>query len=385
MSNTFDYRSQYPFLDTRQLIHMAWADELGGVLSANIINFPPPGHNPWDRSGSVLILSWEDPGYGEHMGFIVYLRSPHDNTQAATNAARDHVAAAKLRAVEKVNGGVYVPLAASMCKYSAEPIPMPSWIWEKLRCPVIGSPIPLYLASRRLEIPIGHVEFMKYDDGACYKHYPDHHELRHGEPEEQLIYAPAMALLMRFIDTNAIANRQNTFLNDDGTKLLENGKTVRRYYKGAPTKNVAVKLGYPKAGELIVGEGFEGDGDDDEAPKSKKGKDKSASKLVIGSPDTKRPIDTNEAVHLGPKEMYQLEGYQRSVWSVGSANNIAMLPVIEGVNRLILLGENDAKGQSKTACDRCAERWRLYDRKVSIKYPPQGCKDWNDYLVGAVK
>ena len=48
-----------------------------------------------------------------------------------------------------------------------------------------------------------------------------------------------------------------------------------------------------------------GDGsDEDEAPKSKKGKkDKSANKLAIGSLGGKRPLDTNEAVHLGPEEI----------------------------------------------------------------------------------
>jgi CRISPR system Cascade subunit CasC len=48
----------------------------------------------------------------------------------------------------------------------------------------------------------------------------------------------------------------------------------------------------------------EDEGDEDEAPKSKTGKkDKSANKLAIGSPSTKRPLDTNEAVHLGPEEI----------------------------------------------------------------------------------
>jgi hypothetical protein len=68
-------------------------------------------------------------------------------------------------------------------------------------------------------------------------------------------------------------------------------------------------------------------------------------------------------------------------WAVGSAGAVASLPVLPGVEWLILIAENDESGASRKATDRCGSRWLRAGRKVSRVWPNQGCSDLNDELI----
>ena len=72
-------------------------------------------------------------------------------------------------------------------------------------------------------------------------------------------------------------------------------------------------------------------------------------------------------------------GYGPGVWAMGSAGAIGRLPVLDGVRRLILLGERDPA--SANAVSDCGHRWTRAGRAVSVVLPTTG-KDLNDSLQG---
>jgi hypothetical protein len=66
-------------------------------------------------------------------------------------------------------------------------------------------------------------------------------------------------------------------------------------------------------------------------------------------------------------------------WALGSAGAVASLPVLHGIERLILLQENN--DASRDALDRCGRRWMRAGRKVIRVRPDEGCDDLNDELI----
>jgi Toprim domain len=66
-------------------------------------------------------------------------------------------------------------------------------------------------------------------------------------------------------------------------------------------------------------------------------------------------------------------------WALGSAGAVKNLPVLPGVERLILLQENN--DTSRDAVDRCGKRWMRAGRKVIRVKPDQGHDDLNDELI----
>lgn len=85
-------------------------------------------------------------------------------------------------------------------------------------------------------------------------------------------------------------------------------------------------------------------------------------------------IETSQAVAkaLGPL---------RPVWSAIDAGNLASLPVVPGIERLVIYADTDASGTGQTAARTLAARWHEAGREVFIAQPsaPAGGKaDWND-------
>jgi len=67
-------------------------------------------------------------------------------------------------------------------------------------------------------------------------------------------------------------------------------------------------------------------------------------------------------------------------WALGSTGGIAGFPVLDGIDRLILLGETDQA--SADAIHFCGRRWRKAGRRVCIAMPDIG-SDLNDELMAA--
>jgi Toprim domain len=66
-------------------------------------------------------------------------------------------------------------------------------------------------------------------------------------------------------------------------------------------------------------------------------------------------------------------------WALGSAGAVASLPVLPGIDHLILLQENNAA--SHDAVDHCGRRWMRAGRKVTRVRPDDGHDDLNDELI----
>jgi hypothetical protein len=67
----------------------------------------------------------------------------------------------------------------------------------------------------------------------------------------------------------------------------------------------------------------------------------------------------------------------RPVWALGSASGIESLAPIDGIDELIVLGEND-NGRNQTAAETCRDNWK--QSRVLLMTPQWG-KDFNDYLL----
>jgi hypothetical protein len=71
-----------------------------------------------------------------------------------------------------------------------------------------------------------------------------------------------------------------------------------------------------------------------------------------------------------------------NVWALGTANGIASLPVLDGINELTILGEHCRANEAARIA--CAVRWKAAKRRVTIALPDLG-KDHNDELVELIR
>jgi hypothetical protein len=72
----------------------------------------------------------------------------------------------------------------------------------------------------------------------------------------------------------------------------------------------------------------------------------------------------------------------RPAWSALSSGSLGKLPVVAGVERLIVLVDHDRNGQGQLAAARCAERWSRAGRTVTQLKPKRLGADFNDVIMG---
>ena len=68
-------------------------------------------------------------------------------------------------------------------------------------------------------------------------------------------------------------------------------------------------------------------------------------------------------------------------WAALSGKKLAALPVIPGVQRLILLIDNDSNQEGQTAAARVAAGWRAQGRAVVPLMPDTADTDFNDLVL----
>jgi hypothetical protein len=68
-------------------------------------------------------------------------------------------------------------------------------------------------------------------------------------------------------------------------------------------------------------------------------------------------------------------------WSAVSSGSLSKLPVVPGVEQLLILVDNDINGQGQTAAARCAERWTCAGRRVIQLTPKCLGDDFNDVIL----
>lgn len=77
-------------------------------------------------------------------------------------------------------------------------------------------------------------------------------------------------------------------------------------------------------------------------------------------------------------------GPWRPVWSAIDAGNLAGLPVVPGIERLIVYADTDSSGAGQAAAAALAARWHRAGREAYIAQPPApvgGKADWNDVVA----
>jgi putative DNA primase/helicase len=68
----------------------------------------------------------------------------------------------------------------------------------------------------------------------------------------------------------------------------------------------------------------------------------------------------------------------KPAWALGSVGAISFFPLIDGVRRVVILGETGEA--SASAIKFCGKRWRRADRRVRVVMPTVG-SDLNDALI----
>jgi hypothetical protein len=69
------------------------------------------------------------------------------------------------------------------------------------------------------------------------------------------------------------------------------------------------------------------------------------------------------------------------VWATGCAGNMHHLPVIPGIEQLIILADNDKSGTGEVAAKECARRWLEAGRDVTVLMPATIGHDFNDEVL----
>jgi putative DNA primase/helicase len=147
---------------------------------------------------------------------------------------------------------------------------------------------------------------------------------------DKVDYVPALVAAFRSIDNGTITAIHRIALNPDGTK-------IERHMLGV-VHRAAIMLD-PIGADLAIGEGIE---------------------------------TCMAARQLGIKP----------TWALGSTGSIAGFPLLDGVNRLTILGETGTASQD--AIRFCIQRWRKAGKRVRLAMPSVG-SDLNDELMAATK
>jgi hypothetical protein len=145
------------------------------------------------------------------------------------------------------------------------------------------------------------------------------------------VYYPCLLALMRNASTDAPVGIQRIALTPDAQK-------IERRMLG---KHGVVKL-WSEGSQLVIGEGLE---------------------TVLA------------AATCIPYEGAPL----RPAWAALSAEGLARFPLVAGVERLIILVDNDTAG--KTAASYCAGRWERARRNAIQLTPDEPGFDFNDLII----
>jgi hypothetical protein len=92
-------------------------------------------------------------------------------------------------------------------------------------------------------------------------------------------------------------------------------------------------------------------------------------------------VTTGLAVAEGIETALSLAHAFRPVWACIDAGNLAALPVLAGIESLLIAADHDDAGIR--AADACAARWAAAGREVHVAMPEQRKTDVNDLVVAA--
>jgi hypothetical protein len=305
------------------------------------VQCPGPGHSPSDRSLAVRI----DPRAPD--GFVCYSHCGDDWKQC-----RDHVRerlglpawqpgdeyrrrTVPRRQVAKWDFAITTAAANTVPQaWDADELDRISRarnIWDEAVDPR-GTLAETYLRQhRKLDLPNELAGTVLRFHGAC----PWRNE-NTGTTDR----VPALIAPFRAINDNSITAVHRIRLNADGSKHERRMLGIVRH--------AAIKFDpINSSGLLVIGEGVE--------------------------------------TALAVRQFMALQRIERMpVWATGSASAIGVFPLIKGVGKLFICGENNDGGANQHAIELCRARWRRHGRKVAVIQPEQPLGDMNDALIATL-
>ena len=72
----------------------------------------------------------------------------------------------------------------------------------------------------------------------------------------------------------------------------------------------------------------------------------------------------------------------RPAWATLSDGALKKFPLIAGVERLIVLADNDLNRAGQNAAEACKRRWLEAGRRVALLMPDRPGTDFNDVVLG---
>jgi hypothetical protein len=305
------------------------AQALGGEVSGrNTVLVPGPGHSPRDRSLSLRLESTAPDG------FLIYSHSGDD-----WRTCRDHVRQRlglpawqpgdeQCRTIPQSHVDKW-DLAAIEAEANEGPrtwtedeiirIAAARRIWQEARDPRKTLAERYLREQRKLDLPddlAGRV--LRFHPACPWRN----------ENTGRTDRVPALIAPFRSIDDDTVTAVHRIALNGDGTKLARRMLGI--------VHRAAIKLDTLAGDTLAIGEG----------------------------------VETAMAAR-------QLEF--KPAWALGSTGAISFFPLVDGVRRLVILGE--AGEASAKAIAICGKRWRRADRRIRIVMPNNGLSDMNDALI----
>ena len=191
------------------------------------------------------------------------------------------------------------------------------------RClPIRGTLAEAYLASRGLDLP------------------PTGDALRYLPPSAKYIWPTMVSVITDFV-TGQTINLQFTYLAQDGSGKAPLPKhEQRRFLAGHRVKGGVVRLSDDADVCLRLG-------------------------LSEGT-ETALAIQTS----------FARAGRSEIVWAAVNAGNMAELPVVAGIETLVVYADKDTGGTGQRAAQELAARWTRAGREIHIALPDSG--DWNE-------
>jgi hypothetical protein len=198
-------------------------------------------------------------------------------------------------------------------------------LWDAAR-PIAGTPAIKYLRDVRGI----NVEALPPDLEQVLRFHPRC-------PFESRTTHPCLLALFRDVESDAPAGIHRIALTP---KTLAGGKVERRMLGCWPAAR-AIKL-WPTASQLFIGEGIE------------------------------------TTVAAATRMQFRGQAMQPA-WAAGSRGNIARLPVLPGVEQLVILVDSDPEGEA--AAEACRQTWCAAGRNVVRLRPIRSGTDFNDLVL----
>jgi putative DNA primase/helicase len=183
---------------------------------------------------------------------------------------------------------------------------------------MISNPIALYLRGRGLSLPLSSLANLRFHPALCHPVTKKNHF--------------AMVAAFRDVNDNGQAIHR-TYLTPEGQKLTGDGVTAKLML--GSSYGCAIRLA-PVSDKMALTEGIE-----------------------------------------NALSVMQLYGWP--CWATGSASNLAAVILPDTIREVIICADNEPTGIA--AAQDAARRFIAEGRQAKIRIPPDGCKDFNDYLM----